>query len=63
VIVGWFLAETCVTGLRPTRRAWRDEDVEEEVGGGGVGTVGPRREDVDVEMLLTPGVSRWDVDT
>jgi hypothetical protein len=34
VIVGLFLAETCVTGLRPTRR---DEDVEEEVGGGKIG--------------------------
>jgi hypothetical protein len=45
VIVGLFLEETCVTGLPPTRR---DEDVEEEVGGG---EIGPGREDVDAEMI------------
>jgi hypothetical protein len=57
-MVGWFLAETRVTGLRPTRRDDSDEDVEEEVGGG---KIGPGREDIDAEILLMPGV--WDVDT
>ena len=59
MIVSLFLAETCVTGLRPTRR---DEDVEEEVGGGKI-RLG--REDVGAEMLLpaTSLAGAWDVDT